>query len=70
MTHHLGASRQVEPDLEEVEGVRAVLDYAWEHLRVCNALSGSHPLRISSPGNTNAQGPHPNNVTRIRMRQA
>ena len=44
---HLGASRQVEPDLEELGGVAFVLVDEREHLAVHDALAGGEPLEVA-----------------------
>ena len=45
---HLVDSRQVHPDLEQLDGVRFVTRHEREHLGVHDAASRGHPLHVTS----------------------
>src|SRR5215211_3688209 len=46
--HDLGGGGQVDPDLEQLERVRAVVVEQREHLGVDDAATGGQPLRVAA----------------------
>ena len=51
--HHLGARRQVQPDLEQLQRIGRIAAQQRKHLRVLYALAGGEPLHIAA---TKARG--------------
>src|SRR5207244_3381763 len=45
--HHFVAARKIEPDLKELERVRAFALYQWKHLAVHDPASGGEPLNVA-----------------------